>query len=78
MGKFAIDFSEDSPLYRIHPDDTTRMSFVVADEPENNDGPFQKVLCYASYYMLTFTALCVFTPYKVAYAADMIKNTIPG
>ena len=78
MGKFAIDFSEDSPLYRIHPDDTSRMSFIVADEPAKNDGFFQKGLCYASYYMLTFTAFCIFTPHKVAYAAEMLKHTIPG
>ena len=78
MGKFAIDFSKDSPIYRLQQDEVSRMTFVVADEPAKKDGFFQKSLCYASYYMMTFTAFCVFTPHKVAYAAEIIKHTIPG
>lgn len=77
MGKFVLDYSSGTPILRDESGREPQFTFVVA-EPPRRDSPFQKALCYASYYTMTFCAFCTFTPHKVAYAAEMIKATIPG
>lgn len=47
-----------------------------AREPAN--GRFQKALCYASYYVMAFSALCAFTPQTFAYAAEIIRYSFSG
>ena len=76
MGKYVVEFDENYPDEWKPETDGPQISFVVAEEKEKPDGPFQKALCYASYYTMTFSAICAFSPGSVASAAELIKSTL--
>ncbi len=41
---------------------------------KRRDGPFQKTLCWASYYTMVYTAICAFMPGQVASAAERVTD----
>jgi len=77
MAKFEISYEKCEPVAQGIISEQPELNLVV-NKVQNTDGPFQKTLCYTSYYVMTFTAFCVFSPDQVAHAADLIQSGIPG
>ncbi|MGI9350411.1 MAG: hypothetical protein ACR2O3_02510 [Rhizobiaceae bacterium] len=78
MGKFMLNFADDE-ISPVQPQPVEpKIQFVTKAEEPSGDGLFQKTLCYASYYVMTFSAFCAFAPGQVAHAADMVKSVLPG
>lgn len=44
--------------------------------PRFKDGPFQKLLCWTSYYTMVYAAFCAFLPGHVVYAADRVSHLV--
>lgn len=82
MGKFMLEFSDEKaqtflPQTIEQKPGMPQIRFVTAEEPVKTEGAFQKTLCYASYYVMTFTAFCAFAPGQVAHAASFVKSGLP-
>ena len=43
---------------------------------QRKDGPFQKGLCWASYYTMVYAAFCNFMPGHVAAAAEQVTSLV--
>lgn len=78
MGKFMLNFAKDdvAPFQPLQVAES-KIQFVTAEEAVPKEGAFQKTLCYASYYTMTFSAFCAFAPGQVAHAAEVVTTVLP-
>ena len=76
MGKYVIEFDQDALAAQVAADGHPQFSYVTKHGEAKRDGILQKVLCYSSYYVMTFSAFCAFAPQHVAYAAELISFSV--
>ncbi|MEM9330310.1 MAG: hypothetical protein AAGA53_03225 [Pseudomonadota bacterium] len=77
MGKFMLNFAKDDVEPFQQQPAPSKIQFVTVENGASKEGPFQKGLCYASYYTMTFSAFCVFAPGQVAHAANVVTAALP-
>ena len=74
MGKFMLEFGKDEVDVNPGLETRPKMGVVTVEKLSSEDGLLQKAICYASYYVLTFSAMCVFMPMHVAKAAEVVAQ----
>ena len=77
MGKFMLNFAKDDVAPFQQKPAPSKIEFVTVEDKASKEGPFQKGLCYASYYTMTFSAFCAFAPGQVAHAANLVSSVLP-
>ncbi len=78
MGKFDLNYTEAEIIPFVQPvQHNPAFRFVTVEGRNSRDSGFQKGVCYASYYVMTFTAMCAFLPGQVAHAAEVVISILP-
>ncbi|MEM9277849.1 MAG: hypothetical protein AAGA76_04700 [Pseudomonadota bacterium] len=72
-----LNFAKDDVTPFKQESTTPKIEFVTVASETQKEGLFQKTLCYASYYTMTFSAFCAFAPGQVANAAEVVTSVLP-